>query len=221
MAIKAIFFDLDGTLLNTAKDLIFALNSILQEDEKAPLPYEEVSSSVSNGANAMIKLGYHLDSDSNELAPLRQRFLAHYERKDHTETVAYSGIESLIENISKAGLQWGVITNKPTRYAIKLMSKFHFASLPCCILSPDHVQQPKPHAEPMYLACDIANCKPEEVIYIGDHKRDIDCGLNAGTITVSAAYGYIDENDCVDSWGGHHIANNSNDLWPIIRHYLP
>lgn len=220
MDLRAVFFDLDGTLLDTADDLSAALNKILHEDGLQTLPMSITRSIVSEGSYALVKRGYGLVTGDPRIAPLRQRLLAHYLDNICDRTVAFDGIGTLIEKLAENDLRWGIITNKPRRYTEALMQHFTFASTPSCVLSPEHVSKPKPDPESLFLACQQTNCHVNEAIYIGDHRRDIDCGKNAGMPTVAVSYGYIPEGENIRSWEADHSVDTADAIWPIIQTYL-
>lgn len=220
MSVRAVFFDLDGTLLDTAKDLTGALDKIMQEDGMPALPFEQTRQIVSEGSFALVKLGYQLADGDPEVGPLRQRLLDHYAKHLATDTCTFSGIDALITSLAEHDIAWGIVTNKPWAYAEPLMAEFSFASKPVCILAPEHVSQRKPDPESLYLACKYADCKPEDAIYIGDHRRDIECGINAKMPTIAALYGYIPTGEDTHSWKADHSVNSATELWPIIQQYL-
>jgi len=219
MPLRAVFFDLDGTLLDTADDMSAALNAIMAEDGLPPLPIHETRSIVSNGSVALVKKGYQLNDDDSQIPILRQRFLDHYQKNVCQHTHAFEGIEKLIEELNARNIVWGIATNKPWAYAEPLMKNFEFASKPVCILCPDHVAKSKPDPESLILACRAANCDPSEAIYIGDHLRDILCGKNAGMPTIAAKYGFIEDTDDADAWQADHSAESASDIWPILEQY--
>lgn len=219
MTLKAVFFDLDGTLLDTAPDLATALNKLLASKNLPTLPAEEVRNTVSNGANALIEQAFGLLPEDPGAPELRQQLLDYYAEDLSSHTTAFDGIEGLLENLTEQGIKWGIVTNKPAPYAEPLMKDFHFASDPVCLICPEHVKQRKPDPEALYLACEQAGCAVEEAIYIGDHLRDIQCGQNAGMPTISVSYGYISANDDIALWQATHSVNHASELWPIIQTY--
>ena len=220
MTLKAVFFDLDGTLLDTALDLSAALNKILAEDKLPELPIEETRNIVSEGSFALVKKGYGLDEGDPQIHPLRQRLLDHYEHDLNRFTQLFTGIPELIENISHASLAWGIVTNKPKPYAEPLVAQYQFASMPSCVLAPEDVQQRKPHPESLYLACKLAQCEIKEAIYIGDHKRDIECARRAGMTSIGVSYGYIPHHENIRDWQANHYVDTADELWPIIESYV-
>lgn len=217
MTLKAVFFDLDGTLLDTAPDLAKALNQLLVEQNREPLPEEEIRRVVSDGAYAMLKLGFGVDRNHPDTPTLRARLLDLYLEDIASDTTAFSGIETLIEELNAHNIAWGIVTNKPEPYATPLMKAFEFASPSVCLICPDHVTHRKPHEEPLLLACQHANCTPQEALYIGDHERDIQCGKNANIPTIAVNYGYISEGDSAYNWGADYTVETGEELWPLIK----
>lgn len=217
MSLRAVFFDLDGTLLDTAPDLANALNCLLLAEDKAPLTEQQVREAVSAGAYAMLKLAFNVERHDPQTQSLRTRLLDFYLQDLSTGTSPFAGIEALIERLAEADIAWGIITNKPEPYATPLMERFTFASPPVCLLCPEHVTHPKPHAEPLELACSIAQCTSGEAIYIGDHLRDIQSGINAGMKTIAVNYGYIPEGETAYDWQADHVVETGHEIWPIIE----
>ncbi|WP_096087171.1 HAD family hydrolase [Agaribacterium haliotis] len=220
MALRAVFFDLDGTLLDTAQDLSAALASIMQEDGLEPLALNIARNIVSEGSYALVKAGYELNDNDKRIEPLRQRLLEHYMAKLNQHTTPFAGIEQLIDSLQSRGLAWGIVTNKPWPLTEPLVKQFRFASEPSCVLAPEHVQQRKPHPESLYLACKQTGCEPFEAIYIGDHLRDIECGRNAGMKTIAVNYGYIPADEDSRQWQADHYVDSADEIWPIVQRYL-
>ncbi len=219
MTLKAVFFDLDGTLLDTALDLSAALNKVMVEDGLSPLPIEKTRGIVSEGSFALVKLGYQLQDGHPRIDSLRQRLLDHYLADLASHTEMFDGIDELITTLTQHDIGWGIVTNKPWPYTEPLMEAFQFASPPLCVICPEHVTHRKPAPDSLTLACEKAHCDTSEAIYIGDHQRDISCGQNAGMPTIAVSYGYIAKDDNIHSWNADHIAVTAHDLWPLINTY--
>lgn len=219
MALKAVFFDLDGTLLDTSHDLAGALNRLLLEQGREALAYPVIRREVSNGATAMVKLGFGAVAD-DELQGLRQRLLDIYRATIAVHTRPFPGMAELIEGLARRGIAWGVVTNKPKLYTAELMRHFTFAAPPAVTISPDHVGVGKPHPAALLLACELAGCTPGEAVYIGDHARDIECGRNAGMPTIAVGYGFTQEAREHHQWHATHVADQVADLWPILSNYF-
>lgn len=218
MPIKAVFFDLDGTLLDTFPDFEFVLNQLLTEENKLPVAPEDIRATVSNGARALVTLGFGVTEGDQAFEPLSQRLLNLYSRHLADNSRPFPGINELLAKITEHNLSWGVVTNKPLAYARPLLQALNLQ--PDTLICPDHVKVKKPDPEALHLACQEINCSEQEALYIGDHLRDILCGKNAGMKTIAAAYGYIKNEDEARQWNADHIANTAYDLWPLIETYL-
>ena len=220
MALKAIFFDLDGTLLDTAPDFIAVLNQLLIEEHKPTLPGQIIRDTVSNGASALVRLGFGIDDSDANFNRLRERLLALYSQHLAVYTRPFEGINNILELAKQQHLSWGVVTNKPWLYTEPLLKQMPFVTPPDSIICPDHVTHKKPRPEPMLLACKQDGCKPDEAICLGDHQRDIESARNAGMLTIACAYGYIDAGDNIHNWQADHVITHPRDAVTLITHYL-
>jgi 2-phosphoglycolate phosphatase len=217
MPIKAVFFDLDGTLVDTAPDFVATVNQLAREYQRAPVDEESIRVSVSEGARALVKLTFDIDEDHPDFESRHQRLLTIYNSHMGNHCRLFSGMEDILVALNQQQLPWGIITNKPLRFSEPLMARLALRYPPCLLLCPDHVSLPKPDPEAIHLACRHMDCNANEIIYIGDHHRDILCGNRAGSTTIAAAYGYIKPNERVHQWQADYIANTVNDIWPIIE----
>lgn len=220
MSIKAIFFDLDGTLLNSAPDFFVAMHRLMDEYQLPRVEEQAIRETVSDGARALTTLGFNLTVDELGFSERHQRLLDLYYEEMGNNCVLFPNMDKLIQNIKNQCLFWGVITNKPSRYTDPILEKLTLPAQPNLVICPDHVKNTKPDPEPMILACNKVSCRPEEAIYIGDHKRDIDCGRAAGSPTIAVSFGYIHKDDNIHSWNADHIAHSSDEIWDIIQSYL-
>ena len=220
MGLKTILFDLDGTLLDTAPDLANALNQTLALHNRTILPFSKIRPFVSDGANAMLEMGFGIARTSQDMLPLRQDMLEFYLQDIATQTRPFPGIQELIDTISHAGLKWGIVTNKPVKYAQELMhavsSKNFFTLEPKCVICPEHVKDRKPAPDALFLACEQSDCTPQESIYIGDHLRDIEAGKNANMQTIAAAYGYVSKHQNPLDWKADFTVEHADEIWPIV-----
>ncbi len=198
--ISSVFFDLDGTLADTAPDLAAALNQILQEQNKPALPLESIRPAVSLGGNAMIKLAFAMEEDDPEFDELRQRFLEIYHQRLHQDTHVFPGIGKALDYIESNNMIWGVVTNKPEWLTHPVMEQLNLTQRTACIVSGDTTEFRKPHPGPMLYACELAKCVPETSLYVGDALRDIEAGRAAGMKTLIADYGYIAKDENPETW---------------------
>ncbi|OHX11364.1 phosphoglycolate phosphatase [Chromobacterium sphagni] len=199
--IKAVLFDLDGTLADTARDLGAALNRLLAEEGLPPQPYEAIRPLASHGARGLVRLGFGKDIGADRLEALRLRFLDHYEASFADETCLFEGVNTLIDALDGRGLVWGIITNKPMRFTDRLVPALPFSSAPAVTVSGDTVGVAKPDPRPMLHAAQQIGIAPEHCIYVGDAERDIMAGRRVGMKTVLANWGYISDEDRPDEWG--------------------
>ncbi|AOX99835.1 HAD family hydrolase [Jeongeupia sp. USM3] len=199
--IRAILFDLDGTLADTAPDLGAALNRLLAEEGRPEQPYDAIRPLASHGARGLIGLGFGVGPDDASFNGLRERFLARYAAALCEHTVLFDGIAELIAAIGARGLPWGIVTNKPGRFTDPLVRELPLPVQPGCIVSGDTVGVAKPDPRPMLHAAEQLGVPAESCIYIGDAERDIEAGRRVGMKTVIADYGYISVDDRPTTWG--------------------
>ncbi|QCU90102.1 HAD family hydrolase [Thiomicrorhabdus sediminis] len=199
MSIKCVLFDLDGTLLDTSMDFTQALKKTCMEFNQPVLNYQHVRNSVSKGGLAMTKLAFpHLEGDA--LEEKRQRFLQHYLTDIDTHTQLFPGLLKGLQHLADNNIAWGIVTNKPQHLTKQLLQSFNFPSQPKSIVAGDTLSVRKPDPAPMFLAAEQCGVKPEECIYIGDHPRDIEAGINAKMLTGAALFGYLPEEASEKDW---------------------
>jgi len=215
--LKAVLFDLDGTLLDTAVDFTAVLNAMLSERELAPQSYDEVRKRVSDGARAVVSLGFQQQEGDVGFQTLLDEFLDRYLAQLAVSTTLFPGMSEVLTHIEAHGMKWGIVTNKPARFTEPLLIAMGLAQRCATAICPDHVTNRKPHPEPIYLACKEIDCLPAHTIYVGDHRRDIDAGRNASMRTVACAYGYISAGDSAESWGADYLVSQALDLIPLIN----
>lgn len=220
LPIRAVMFDLDGTLLDTAPDFVVVVNRLLAEYDRPPLPDSIIRKSVSNGARALVSLAFNIEPGHTDFETLRVRLLEIYSDHLAVHTALFPGLQTLLDVLGERQIPWGVATNKPAAYTLPLMEKLNLQPAPESIICPDHVAERKPHPESLFLAAKQLGCEPAHIAYVGDHRRDIECGQQAGAITIAAAYGYIEENDDVDSWGADYRVDHGDEILPILETLL-
>jgi 2-phosphoglycolate phosphatase len=215
--IRTVLFDLDGTLADTAPDLADALNALLGEEGKAPLPDEIIRPEVSHGASALIRLGFGLRPGDEGFDRLRQRFLERYATSLCRRTRLFDGIPLLLQALAKRDINWGVVTNKPAFLTEPLMAQLAPRPAPACIVSGDTVPNRKPHPQPMLFACARAGSRPEQCLYVGDAERDILAGRHAGMKTLVALFGYISRHETPERWGADGLIRAPGEILEWIE----
>jgi 2-phosphoglycolate phosphatase len=221
LTIKTVLFDLDGTLIDTAPDMAAALDQLCQEQQLHTLPFERVRPVVSNGSVALVTLAFGDELDAVRLAELKQRYLDIYQGALCILSKPFDGIIELLDEIDRRGMNWGVVTNKPGWLTLPLMDCLGLAARAATLVSGDTTLNRKPHPDPMHYACDEAGSEAQECLYIGDARRDIEAGRNAGMKTLAAAYGYIGDWEDINDWGADaHIKRPQDILLYIEDHAL-
>lgn len=213
----AVLFDLDGTLIDTAPDFIRCLNQLRQQHGMPALPAEQIRRSVSNGARAMIRVGFGLEPEHEGYPEKHTAFLDLYELGVAVETTLFPGMDVLLSSLESRGIPWGIVTNKPARFAVPLIEALGLAQRCAALICPDHVAERKPHPESLLLACRQIQVEPIKSVYVGDHERDIEAGRNAGMHTIAVRYGYIEEPETVDLWQADRIADTVSDLTKLLQ----
>jgi phosphoglycolate phosphatase len=219
-AITTVLFDLDGTLADTAPDLAYALNKLREEKGLEHLPYDDIRVTASHGGQALVKLGFDLETDDPEFEPLRQRFLDLYRQNLSRETRLFPGMEILLAMLQKQGFKWGVVTNKPAHLTDPILKSLGLFERAAAVISGDTTTNRKPHPEPMLLACQQTGAPPPQCLYVGDAERDIHAGQRAGMKTLIALFGYIGDNENPESWGADGMVRTPMEIldWIHAKH---
>lgn len=210
-----IFFDLDGTLVDTAPDMVAVLAAIQKDNGSTPLPYATARASVSRGAMGLIDLAFP-EARGETRQRLHQDFLDRYEKACCIGSTIFPGLLELLDRLDSQGTRWGIVTNKPERMTMPLLAKLGLSERMACAVSGDTLSQRKPHPAPLLLACEQAGVTPALSLYVGDDARDIVAGRAAGMRTIAAAYGYITSEDDPVLWEADCIARNTLELSRMI-----
>lgn len=212
--LRAVLFDLDGTLVDTANDFVPAVQQLREEHDLGPMDAARIRASVSNGARALVRLALNMDERDPAFEGRRQRFLALYAQNLGEHAAPYPGILELLHYLDGAGIAWGIATNKPRQYTLPLLKTL--ALTPASVICPEDVSAPKPHPVSLEKGCKELDCHSGEVVYLGDHVRDIEAGKRAGIYTIAAAYGYIEPGDSAELWGADAIAAQSSEIHALL-----
>ena len=218
--LRAVLFDMDGTLLDTAPDFVAVCQAMLAAHGRAPIDDQRIQDVVSGGARAMVAATFDMDPEAPGFETLRQEFLDRYQEHCAVFTRPYEGMAELLESIERSRLIWGVVTNKPVRFAAPIMQQLGLAERSAVLVCPDHVKNSKPDPEMLLLACSQLNIDPSQVLFIGDDLRDIESGRAAGTKTAAVRYGYIHPDDNPAHWGADVIVDHPRDLLAVLDRAL-
>lgn len=210
--IQCVLFDLDGTLLDTAPDLVFACNEAIRELGLEPISYDSLKPQVSNGAIAMLNHALAVHQAQADFEPLLERMLTLYQQNIAVNTRFFDGMETLLDELERRNLSWGIVTNKHERFTLPLIQALNIQDRVACVISGDTLPEQKPHPMPLLEACKQLGHTPQTSVYIGDARRDIQAGLNAGMATLAALYGYIGHEDPAESWGADAMIQHPLEL---------
>lgn len=221
--IKAVLFDLDGTLIDTAADFIRIIQLMCTEKGCEIVDAQTIRTQVSEGARAMVKLVYpELAIDDPVFLEHRQKFLDQYGADIAVDTTLFAGMDELLKELESRQIAWGIVTNKPRWLSEALLEALNLTQRCAVLVCPEDVQRTKPDPEPMLLAASQLDIAPEQIIYIGDHPRDIEAGRKADMPTILAAYGYLPPESAHDleAWGADYIVENVEQLHQLITKLL-
>jgi 2-phosphoglycolate phosphatase len=212
MNVGAVLLDLDGTLVDTAPDLVAVLNQMLQEHGRPPIPYAIARNEVSNGALALLRLGFGPQLSDQDLEPLRLRFLEIYTSCAYIQSRLFIDMHGFLRNRFRSELPWGIVTNKAHAMTTALLERLGIIDQPACIVSGDRLPQRKPHPAPLQLAAVELGLPVERCVYVGDAPRDIEAGRAAGMLTIAVGYGYIRPEADISRWGADLVVRRPEDL---------
>jgi N-acetyl-D-muramate 6-phosphate phosphatase len=213
---RAVLFDLDGTLIDSAPDLAGACNEMRVERGLSPLPYEQLRRMVGSGARGMVGTSFGLAPGDADYPELRDEFLARYESRMTRETRVFAEMEPVLAWLREQALPWGIVTNKATRFAAPLVEALGLATKAAVLVCGDTVAHAKPHPAPLLEAARRLALAAGDCVYVGDDLRDVQAGQAAGMATIVAAWGYLGEGDAPAAWGANHLIERPGELMALI-----
>ena len=216
-AVKALLLDLDGTLVDTAPDMVAALNRQLIRHQREPVPYETGRALVSHGVTALLKLGFKIEPDDSSYADLRIEYLAEYADKIAVESHLFDGMREVLEYCEGNSLNWGIVTSKPEELTHALLKKLNLNKRSAVTIGGDTLPLTKPHPMPLLHSCMLLKIAPSECLYVGDAARDIESGKRAGTRTAIAEWGYIAPDENPADWQATYRANSPKDILELLQ----
>ena len=206
-----VLFDLDGTLLDTAPDMIGAINALRAEEGLPQIPFDQLRPHVSHGAARLVQVGFGCSS-GDRFQVLRGRFLDLYRGSLAGGTRLFDGLEAVLDWLESRRIPWGVVTNKPGWLTEPLLAELKLAPRAVCVISGDSLAEKKPHPLPLLHAAALLRLAPARCAYVGDAERDIQAGRAAGMRTCVAAFGYLGEDDDPSAWLPDAIAERPEHL---------
>jgi 2-phosphoglycolate phosphatase len=214
----AVLFDLDGTVLDTAPDLLATMNTLRSRRGLPAIALNGFRDQVSRGARAMLGVGLpgfaHLQGDA--LATIVDEFLAAYEEEIFRDSVLFPGMASVMNVLDARGIPMAIVTNKPVRMAERLLDAMQLSSRFAVLLGGDSLAERKPHPLPVLTACARMGVDPVRAVFVGDDARDVQAGAAAGCRTVAVAWGYVDV-DALPQWGADAVIERPDELLALIR----
>jgi len=215
-ATRAVLFDLDGTLADTAPDLAAAANKMRVQRGLAPLPLDTLRPLASAGARGLIGEAFGISPDHADYPAMRDEFLSNYAADICATTTLFDGVATLLADLTERNIRWGIVTNKATRLTEPLVALLGLAETSACVVCGDTTPHTKPHPAPLLHAAQAMGVAPAAIVYIGDDLRDIQAGQAAGMSTIAAAYGYCGNTVPASEWGADHLVEDVAQLQVLL-----
>lgn len=218
----AVLFDLDGTLVDTAHDLGYALNLLRARYELPAIPHDEIWPVASHGSKGLLALGFNLKETDEDFKRMVDEYLSLYQQVLTRNPIFLTGVEYVLKKLTQDSIPWGIVTNKPRRFSVPLVQSVAFQGGSLfdhaqCLVCGDDAPHPKPSPETLLIACKKMQVNPAEVIYVGDAERDVEAGRAANMTTVVALFGYLAAHDKPEEWGADHLINEASELLEILK----
>lgn len=214
--IRAVLFDLDGTLIDSAPDLAGAGNDMRKARGLPPLAYEAFRPMVGAGARGMLGIALQVTPDDRDFLALREEFLSRYEARMSQETDVFEAMRPVLAGLRASGMPWGIVTNKAERFTLPLVRTLALHDHAAAIVGGDTTPHSKPHPAPLLEAARRMGVVPESCVYVGDDLRDVQAGRAAGMATVAAAWGYLGLGEPVTAWGADHVIESPGELLNLL-----
>jgi len=215
--VEGVLFDLDGTLLDTAPDMGAVLNQLRLEQNLPPLPHSTIRNQVSHGASGLVRLGFPGLSSAAH-AELVARFLVLYQDGLAHATKPFDQMLIVLDALEKAGVRWGVVTNKPARFTEPLLVALELAVRAHVVVCGDTLSERKPSPAPLLHAAERMSVPSARCMYVGDALRDMQAARAAGMLAIGARFGYIDPAELPHEWPTDGWIDSPTDLLGWIEH---
>ncbi len=213
-AIRGVLFDLDGTLIDTAPDMALALNRLRLECNLAPLAFDAIRPQVSNGARGLLEISFGLSPGQMGFNALRDRFLQLYRQDIAHQSRLFNGLAPVLLEFAARKLTWGIVTNKPGFLTRQLLKELNIT--PSVVVAGDDLARRKPAPDQLIYAAGLLRLPLQNLIYVGDHERDIQASLAAHMPAVAVRWGYLDGERPIEDWQAHAIINTPAELLTFI-----
>jgi phosphoglycolate phosphatase len=214
--IKAVLFDLDGTLADTSPDMCASLNRVLAAHKLKTVDCINLKKHISRGALGVIEYASSVNGRDIDSSLLRSEFLEDYKTHSFVKTKLNKNMDKLLEYLLERNILVGIVTNKHSRYVNKITEGLSLDEKLSCTITGDMVLNAKPAIDGLIKAAEEIECNVDEIIYVGDDERDIIAGRNAGMNTIAADFGFISSDINIKSWNADLIINDALDLKEYI-----
>jgi phosphoglycolate phosphatase len=216
LSVKAVLFDLDGTLIDSAPDLAGAGNDMRVARGLPALPFHQFRPMVGSGARGMVGIALQVTPADSSFVELRDEFLQRYEGRMTQETHVFDAIVPVLEVFRAKGVRWGIVTNKIERFALPLVQSLGLQRDAAAVVCGDTTPHSKPHPAPLLEAARQMGVAPQDCVYVGDDHRDVQAGHAAGMLTVAAAWGYLGMGEAITAWGADHVIETPSQLLQLL-----
>lgn len=210
--VRAVLFDLDGTLLDTVPDLVSALNHLRNERGMLSLPLSAIRPIANLGSKAMIKCAFEMEESDKSFNALRLAFLSYYEDHIADATQFFPNVDGMLTHLENSNIPWGIVTNKLTRHTESLLKALSISHRPACVVCGDTLTTYKPSPDPILHACAILQLEPKDCLFVGDAITDVQASKAAGTTSLVALYGYIHGEENPYTWQADGYIEDAMDV---------
>lgn len=214
--VRAVLFDLDGTLADTAPDLGGAVNRMRERRGMAPLSLDLLRPVASSGARGMLGVGFDITPQAEGYEALRDEFLTEYEAALDRDSRLFEGMADCLVELQSRGLRWGIVTNKAERFTGPVVAGLGLAKGASVVIAGDTTPHAKPHPAPLLEACRRLGIAPREAVYVGDDLRDMEAARAAGMPCIAAAYGYLGGTPDLEAWRPDAVIATPGALLPLL-----
>lgn len=212
MMTQALFFDLDGTLLDTARDFAYAINLMLAKRNKPAINFNLFRKQVYGESKKMVSFAFNMNEHHPDFETIRQEFLHTYHQNCAAKTVLFPGVELLLDKMDAKKMPWGIVTSKPTWLAQPVLEHFGLDKRAACIVMGDTLSTIKPDPAPLLYACERASVSPSDSLYVGDLETDIIAAKAAGMKSIGVTYGYHPPHTDFSQWHADWIVDDPMEI---------
>jgi len=209
---RAVLFDLDGTLIDSAPDLAGAGNDLRERRGLPPLPLAAYRPLTGTGARGMLRVALGASTEQDDFEPLKEEYLSTYAQRLTRLTEVFTGMDAVLVGLESRSTAWGIVTNKHSRFAVPLIAGLGLADRCAVLVCGDSAARAKPHPDPLLMAAERLGLPPTECLYVGDDLRDVQAGSAAGMVTIAAGWGYLGDGPPIEAWEADHIASSPREL---------